>query len=316
MPDTAVPAPVLTPEMQAVVERLLVEDAGLPDPTTLPSAEGRALAARTNRRWNVDLPAMAEARDVELVPDLAGRVLVPDNDGGEGAVLFFHGGGWAFCSMETHERAARLLAVAAGAPVVTFDYRLAPEHPYPEGLEDCLAAWRAFGAMFPGRRLAMAGDSAGANLAVATMLRLQTEPGPTAAAGLLFYGVYDDDFDSPSYRLYADGPGLTRAKMQRYWNWYQPAPARRSDPLISPMRASDRALRALPPLYLNAAEVDPLRCDSERFHARLSALGRTDRLRIFEGVVHGFMQMSSVLADAQTATQEAGAAFRRIVNTN
>lgn len=315
MPDTAVPAPALTPQMRVVLERLLREDAGLPDPTTLPPAEGRALAERSNRRWNANLPEMAEVRDVRLASGVAGRVLVPNNDEGKGAILFVHGGGWAFCSMKTHERAARLLAVAAGAPVVTFDYRLAPEHPYPEGLEDCLAAWNAFGPLFPGRRLAMAGDSAGATLAVAAMLRLQTEGGAVPDSGLLFYGVYDDDFDSPSYRRYADGPGLTRAKMQRYWTWYQPEPARRSDPLVSPLKAPDAALRALPPLYLSAAGVDPLRSDTERFHARLSALGRDDRLRIFEGVVHGFMQMSSVLADAQTAAQEAGAAFRETVNT-
>ena len=315
MPDTAPPASVLTPQMRAVIERLLVEDAGLPDPTTLPPGEGRALAERTNRRWNADLPDMAEVRDVGLAQGVAGRVLVPRNDEGKGAILYIHGGGWAFCNMQTHERAARVLAVAAGAPVVTFDHRSAPEHPYPEGLDDCVAAWHAFGSIFTNRRLAMAGDSSGANLAVGAMLRLQAEGGEAPAAGLLFYGVYDDDFESPSYRLYADGPGLTRAKMQRYWDWYQPVRARRSNPLISPLKASDRALRALPPLYLNAAGLDPLRSDSERFHARLAALGRHDSLRIFEGVVHGFMQMSSVLADALTATGEAGAAFRKIVNT-
>jgi len=157
---------------------------------------------------------MAEARDIELAPGVAGRVLVPTNDEGKGAILYFHGGGWAFCSMKTHERAARLLAIEARAPVA--DFRLAPEHPYPQGLEDCLAAWPAFAAVFPGRRLAMAGDSAGANLAVATMLRLQAQVAPAPDVGLLFYGVYDDDFESPSYRQHAEGPGLTRAKMRRY----------------------------------------------------------------------------------------------------
>ncbi|WP_316976956.1 alpha/beta hydrolase [Shumkonia mesophila] len=313
MPDTGVSA--LTPQMRDVLERLLREDAGLPDPTTLPAGEGRALAERTNRRWNVDLPAMVEVRDVGLASGMAGRVLVPANDEGRGAILYIHGGGWAFCSKETHERAARVLAIAAGAPVVTFDHRSAPEHPYPEGLDDCIAAWQALGSIFPNRRLGVAGDSSGANLAVAATLRLQAEKGRAPDVGLLFYGVYDDDFYSPSYRLYAEGPGLTRAKMQRYWAWYQPVPARRSDPLISPLKASDSALRALPPLYLIAAGQDPLRSDSERFHARLSALGRADTLRIFEGVVHGFMQMSSVLSDALTATEEAGAAFRKAVNT-
>jgi len=304
------------PRMQAVLERLMEEDAGLPDPTTLPPQEGRELAARTNLRWNVELPDMADARDAELAPGIPGRLLIPKNDEGDGAILFIHGGGWAFCSMETHERAARLLAIHAAAPVVTFDYRLAPEHPYPEGLEDTLAAWRAFAAMFAGRHLAMAGDSAGANLAVAAMLRLQAAGSPLPDAGLLFYGVYDHDFESQSYRDCAEGPGLTRAKMRRYWDWYQPEQGRRDDPFISPVAAaSDEALKALPPLYLNAAEVDPLRSDTEKFHARLTALGRTDTLKIFGGVVHGFMQMSSALPDALTATQEAGAAFKKTSKT-
>ena len=206
MPGIAAGAP--NPQMRAILERLLREDAGLPDPTTLPSGEGRALAERTNRRWNADLPEMAEVRDVKLAPGVPGRVLVPNNDEGKGAHPFCP---WRrmglFCSMKSHERAARLLATTAWAPVVTFDYRLAPEHPHPEGLDDCLAAWQAFRSIFPHRHLAMSGDSAGANLVVAAMLRLQAEGRPVPDSGLLFYGVYDDDFDSPLLSALRRRPG-------------------------------------------------------------------------------------------------------------
>lgn len=299
-----------TPAMRTVLERLAREDANVPDPTTLPSAEGRALAERTNTRWNVDLPALAQVRETTLAGRRA-RILVPEHDAGRGAILFVHGGGFCFCSIDTHERAARCLAVEAAAPVVIFDYRLAPEHPCPAGLDDTRAVWPEFAALYPGRALALAGDSAGANLALAAMLA-GVDPAPATA--LLFYGCFGADFDTPSYTLFADGPGLTRGKMMRYFDWYAAAD-RRADPLVSPINASDAALTALPPLYLNAAGMDPLRSDAEGLAARLHALGRTDPFDLFEGVVHGFMQMTSVLPEANQAIAKAGAAFRQITQT-
>jgi len=299
--------------MRALLERLALEDAGKPDPTLLPPTEGRALAADANARWNRNLLPMAEERNLTLGPDLPARLLVPEIDEERGAILFVHGGGWSFCSKETHERSARLLAIAARAPVVTFDYRLAPEHPFPAGVEDCVAAWRAFAGMMPGRALGIAGDSAGANLAVATLLSESGSHRALPQVALLFYGVYAADFDSPSYVAQADGPGLTRAKMMRYWDWYAPDKAKRADPLLSPQHASDSALRALPPLYLNAAGLDPLRSDTERFFHRLRTLGRTDTFHVFDGVVHGFMQMSEDLPEAREATSLAGAYFREFL---
>lgn len=296
-----------TPTMQAVLERLAVEDAGLPDPTTLPTIEGRDLSERMNERWNVDLPRMAEVRDTMLGGG-PGRVFVPEGDEGRGAILYVHGSGWAFGSMRSHERSARALAVAAGAPVAVFDYRLAPEHPFPAGLEDCQAAWRDFAAAMPGRKLGIAGDSAGANLAAAVMLD-ECEGRRMPDIGLLFYGVFDADFDSPSYIENAQGWGLTRAKMMRYWDWYA-GDHDRGDPRLCPLRAPDAALRKLPPLYLNAAGLDPLRSDAERLAERLHGLDRQDQFRLWGGVVHGFMQMTSVLPEARAATEEAGEAFR------
>lgn len=293
--------------MQAVLDWLNAEDAGLPDPTTLPPEDGRALAARANDRWNRDLPEMAEARDIVL-SGLPGRWLVPVNDMEHDAILYIHGGGWAFCSAASHEGAARRLARATGAAVVTFDYRLSPEAPYPAGLDDCETAWTALAAMVPNRRLSVSGDSAGANLALALMFRLTAKGLPPPAQGLLFYGVYGADFDSPSYVAHRDGPGLTRAKMQRYWDWYAPE-AIRDDPYVAPLAAPDAMLAALPPLYLSTAEIDPLRSDTEALFARLAELGRDDTAETISGVVHGFMQMGSVLPEAQDAFDRAGRTF-------
>lgn len=304
------PADRLAPEMRAALARMLAEDGVLPDPTTLPPAEGRALAEAGNRRWNNHQPRMARELIVQLENGQQAHVFLPESDAGAQAILFIHGGGWVFCSAATHEGAARQLAEATGAAVITFDYRLAPEQPYPAGLEDCRAIWTARDLILPGRRWSVAGDSAGANLAVALMFGLSAPDMPQA--GLLFYGVYDADFGSDSYVEIAEGPGLTRAKMQRYWDFYADAAIRMDDPCLTPARAPDDLLAKLPPLYLNAAEIDPLRSDSERLVQRLRDLGREDAYDLVPGVIHGFMQMSLWLPQSVDAYRRAGEVFRAI----
>lgn len=300
----------LAPEMRAVLDRLAAEDGPQPDPTLLPAAEGRALAEASNRRWNAaEEPAMARQLIVETRCGRRAYVFLPQGDTGTQAILYVHGGGWSFCSAATHDGAARQLAQETGAAVITFDYRLAPEHRYPAGLEDCLQIWAGREAILPGRVWSVSGDSAGANLALAMILRLPSADQPRM--GLLFYGVYDADFESPSYCAVAEGPGLTRDKMRRYWDFYTgPDADRGADPCLTPARASDAALAVLPPLYLNAAEIDPLCSDSQTLAARLHALGRRDRFDLIPGVIHGFMQMSLWLPQSRDAYRRAAAAFR------
>lgn len=293
--------------MRTVLDRLAQEDAGLADPTLMPPQHARALAEMTNHRWNIDLPEMAGARTV-IHAGMPARWVVPKNDRGTDAILHVHGGGWALCSAMTHEGAARRMAEACACPVLTVDYRLAPDHPFPAGLSDVLSAWRA---LDPARRWSIGGDSAGANLSLATMLALIEAGDPLPAAGLLFYGVYGADFDSDSYIRNADGPGLSRAKMMRYWDWYAPE-TKRGNPLVAPLAAEDAALAALPPLYLNAAELDPLLSDTESLVARLRALGRNDAYDRVPGVVHGFMQMGLALPEARDAFARSGEVFRQI----
>lgn len=309
----------LAPEMAELLARVLVEDGPQPDPTMLPPAEGRRAAEAGSRRWNVAMPAM-ERTGPALVPADASLetgavrllVLVPPG-ARDGAILYVHGGGFAFCSPETHERCARVLAAETGLPVILPDYRLAPEHPFPAGLRDVVASWRgAFDATASlGVRegpLLLAGDSAGAGLCVSAMLH---ERGRLAAdAALLFYGVYDADFGTPSYRAFADGPGLTRAKMQRYWDFYVAEAAARRTPLVAPLLADNAALAALPPLYLMAAGIDPLLSDTLNLEARLAALGRPERTSVVPGVVHGFLQMSNELPQARDALGRAAAFVR------
>ncbi|MBS7544773.1 alpha/beta hydrolase [Ancylobacter oerskovii] len=312
---------ILSADMRALLEKVAAETGPQPDATLLPPAEGRALAAQNNRRWNVDLPDMADDRQVTIPADAALgsadvrlRILTP-HAAESGTILFVHGGGFAFCSPETHERCARVLANEARMRVALPDYRLAPEDPYPAGLLDTVAALRAvLAGMVEGLEgpVLVSGDSAGANLALAAMLHEQALGRWLPDGALLFYGNYTTDLTGPSYRRFENGPGLTTARMGRYWAWYVAGRELVGDPLACPLAASDAALAALPPLYLMAAGVDPLFSDTVTLAGRLKALGRADCFDVVPGVTHGFLQNTNELAAARDALKTAGAVARTI----
>ncbi|WP_271896873.1 alpha/beta hydrolase [Candidatus Phyllobacterium onerii] len=314
----------LSAEMRALLLRVEEELGPLPDPTLLPADEGRAQSERSNQRNNVNLPALAQTRDIVVAAntelgsqDCRMRVLVP-HDAGIGAVLFVHGGGFAFCSPETHERCARVLANEIRLPVLVPDYRLAPENPFPAGLHDVVACLRAaFAATAEAGvstgPLIIAGDSAGANLALAAVMHEERAGRSLPSGMLLFYGAFGADFTTESYGQFAEGPGLTRGKMQRYWNWYCADEDARRNPLVAPLLADDDVLRALPPLYVLAAGVDPLLSDTLLFADRLKAVGRNDPLTVVPGVTHGFLQNTNELAAAREALVAAGEAARGMI---
>lgn len=308
--------------MAQMLARMLEEDGQLPDATTLPPAEGRAQTERVHARWGIALPEVALVENF-FSPDADGgrmrcRRIVPRQYAGSGAILFLHGGGWAFCSIDTHEDHMRRLANASGMAVFACDYRLAPEHPFPAGLRDCVAFWRALEAGdLPGSSdagpVVIAGDSAGANLALAAVLSELAEGRATPDAALLLYGAFGVDFDTRSYRDHADGPGLTRDKMRRFWDWYC-AKRDRNDYRAAPLAATNDLLRALPPLVVFAAEVDPLRTDSELLVSRLNGIGRPDRLHLLPGMTHGALQMGAWLSDTRVAIDRIGKLLRQVVD--
>jgi len=315
---------LLSADMARLLKRVEREVGPQPDPTLLSPSKGRAFTLKSNRRWNVALPEIAAAGDAWIDADeslgsarVRLKVLVPPGHR-PGAMIFVHGGGFAFCSPETHERCARVLAVETGLPVLLPDYRLSPEHPYPAGLVDVVATLRsAFAAarVFGVEEgpLVMAGDSAGANLALAALLHEQPRSNAVVAGALLFYGTYAASFHTQSYRDFEHGPGLTTAKMQRYWNWYIGDRDVSLDPLACPLVASEEALKALPPLHLTAAGVDPLLSDSILLDKRLEALGRSDALTVVPGVTHGFLQNTIDLAAAREALAAAGKAAKDMI---
>lgn len=311
----------LQPEMQELLEKLAVELSAAPDPMTLPPAEGRAQTEKNNKRWNVNLPRMHDVRSISVAADASVGstetpllILEPENQQ-PGTILFIHGGGFAFCSPSTHERFARVLAEKTRMTVALPDYRLAPENPFPAGLHDVIGTLRALlGGQIDGLSgpIYIAGDSAGANLSLAAMLSEAEKNRSLPQGALLFYGNYAMDFETPSYQVFRNGPGLTTDKMKRYWGWYAASNDIASNPFACPLQADDAALERLPPLYLTAAGIDPLYSDTVLLHERLLKIGRKDEFSITQGVVHGFLQYTNELAAAGEALEDAAQALRRM----
>ena len=249
---------------------------------------------------------VAEVKEVE-VPGAGGpiplRVYKPLEPKG-GAVAYFHGGGWVVGSLDSFDTACRALANASGATVASVDYRLAPEHPFPAALEDCVAATRGLASKHEGEPIAVAGDSAGGNLALGVARRLRDR----LAGMALIYPVCDAGLNTPSYRDFKERYGLTAAGMQRYWNLYLDG-ADGFQPDLSPLRADD--LAGLPPAYVLTAEFDILRDEGEAMVARLREAGVDVTHRRFEGTIHGFWRWMAATPTTREAIDEAGAALRR-----
>jgi acetyl esterase len=203
----------------------------------------------------------------------------------------------------------RNLCAGAGCVVASVDYRLAPEHKFPAGINDCLHATR-WAAAHPAElgadpaRVAVAGDSAGANMAAVTALRLRNEGGPALCGQLLLYPVTDYYTPgTPSYQENAEGYGLTRDTMKWFWNHYLSDASEGAHPHASPLRATD--LSCLPPALVITAEYDPLRDEGELYAEKLKAAGVSVAISRYSGVNHGFMFWVGVVDKAGVAMDEA-----------
>jgi len=242
------------------------------------------------------------------------RVYTPsDVDGPAPVVVFYHGGGWVIGDLDSHDRECRAICNRARCIVVSVHYRLAPEAPFPAAFDDAVAAldWVGANAAAVGgdpARIAVAGDSAGGNLAAAVSLMARDLGGPAVGFQLLIYPIVDCDFDRPSYTENADGYMLTRDVMMWFWDQYVPDTARRSDPYVNVLATED--LRGLPPTHVITAEYDPLRDEGEAYAARLEAAGVPVTHTRYDGMIHGFLSFADFVDVGKQALTEAAAALQ------
>jgi len=313
--------PELDPQMAQILALIAEATKDRPERVSLSPAQARAqMIASFEPFWNADRPVLWEVYNLTL-PGPAGPIPLRLYDPGlprpAPCLVYLHGGGWVIGNLDTHDGVCRRLAEAGRFLVASIDYRLAPEHKFPAPLDDCITAVRRL-AEQGGRlgidpeRLAVGGDSAGGNLALATLLALRDTTGAEPPrAGLLIYGAYQayrPGSETASQRAYGDGSYvLSLEDMHWFWDHYVRGEADDTNPLAAPLHAD---LRGLPPLLVTAAEFDPLLDDSRQLVVKLEEAGQPHRFDLWPGVTHACLHMTRML-DAATTHLETMAAWLR-----
>ncbi|MBA2288517.1 MAG: alpha/beta hydrolase [Ktedonobacteraceae bacterium] len=260
-----------------------------------------------------DTPEHIHSIENRSIPGPAGtipiRIYSPEGQGPFPILVFFHGGGWVICDLDTHDPACRILANAAHCIIVSVDYRLAPEHKFPAAPEDCYAAtqWVAQNATSINgdpARIAVGGDSAGGNLAAVVSLMARDRGEPSIAFQLLIYPVTDYYLPgTTSYANNAEGYFLTRDAMAWFWKHYISIADDLDNPYLNPLRAKD--VSKLPPAYIVTAEFDPLCDEGEAYAQRLREAGVPVQARRYNGMIHGFFTMVGLIDQSKPALAEA-----------
>jgi acetyl esterase/lipase len=314
-PPVAIDGQLLNVEVQLVLQLLAL--AGEPPIDTLEVAQARARIADDARAFEGPKLEVARVEQITVsgaAGPLDARLYRPHGTGEHGGLLvYFHGGGFVVCDLETHDNTCRFLAREAGTPVLSVAYRLAPEARFPAAIEDALAAFRfavdhasELGA--DPARVAVGGDSAGGNLATGVARLAAADQGPKPAFQLLFYPWLDLSTKRESYRLFGDGFNLTAATLDWYAGHYVAEASDTLDPRCSPLVAED--LDGIAPAYIATAGFDPLRDDGEEYAERLRASGVPVALRRQGGLIHGFANVIGVGRAGREALLEAAGALR------
>lgn len=306
----------LDPQAQALLSKLAA--AGRPARYDMTLSEARALSIATATEAN-DPPEpvkTVENRSIESNGlHIPVRIYTPDAPGPLPMLLYFHGGGWVLSNLDTHDSLCRKITNRAQCIVISVDFRLAPEHKFPAAAEDSFAAtcWVAEHATElygDAQRIAVAGDSAGGNLAAVVALMARDQNKPALSYQVLIYPVTDYHTPgTPSYFELGKGYNLTREEMIWFWRSYLANEQDAQNPYAVPMHA--QSLRGLPPAFIITAEYDPLRDEGEAYAAHLRESGVPVILKRYPGMLHGFVNMSGILDQGKQAIEDIAVALRQ-----
>jgi acetyl esterase len=310
LPEPIIRNERLHPEVRALLA--MMDAQGAPPLESQDPAAARASRTEPMKMLGGEPDTLGRVEDLSIpVPGgkLPVRLYASEHGGIRPALIYFHGGGFVFGNLETHDAVCRALAKESGAVVISVDYRLSPENKFPAAVEDSYAAtvWAAANAERLGidaRRIAVGGDSAGGNLATVIAMRCRDAGGPALAAQLLLYPVTDlSTFETGSHRELGEGYFLTRAGMEWFKGHYLASADQARHPEASPLLAPD--VSGLPPALVITAEFDPLRDEGEAYAQRLQQAGVRVTVTRYPGMIHGFVSMRGVLAGGRQAIQEA-----------
>ena len=271
----------------------------------------------------VDPELMAERVVDKKISGPGGRIPIrlyyPQGDPPYPAVVYFHGGGWVIGNLDTHHAFCHALTKSSSCMVVAVDYRLAPEHPYPAAIEDAYTAtyWVAENAetiLADKSRIAVLGDSAGGTQAAVAAMMARDHGKPQISLQVLIYPITDYNFETPSYLENAEGYMLTREMMIWFWNQYLENEDVVDHPYVSPLRAEN--LNQLPEALIVTAEYDPLRDEGEAYARRLQEAGGKATFTRYDGMIHGFIRMTSQLDKARQALDEIVGTLRGVLKAN
>jgi acetyl esterase len=309
-------APWVDPELVAAGQ--LLQERGLvaPDRTQAPLAEVRAAQDRIGAFLGEGSVPLRDERDL-LLPGPHGqvpcRLYLPDATARPPLFVYAHGGGFMQGSLPSWDAMLRELVRQSGAAALSVDYKLSPEHRFPNAFEEMVAVTRlatreGAGLGIDPARIAVGGDSAGANLALGAALALRDDGLAAVRFMLLIYGVYSTDTESPSWRRFGRGAGLSQPQMRWIWETYLERHEERQDWRAAPILAD---LTRLPPACLIVGSLDPLLDDSRRLSAALTSAGVANALNVYDGINHGFIRYGRLIGTARRALADGAAALRQ-----
>ena len=312
--------PWIDPELIAAGRLLQEHGLVAPDRTQAPLSDVRAAVDRIGAFLGEGSVPLARERDVAL-PGPHGqvpcRLYLPDGTDKPPLLIYAHGGGFMQGSLSSWDAALRELVRQSGVAALSVDYRLAPEHRFPVAFEEMvamirLAAREGTDLGIDPARLAVGGDSAGANLALAAAAALRNAGESALSFMLLIYGCYSTDTESASWQRFGRGAGLSQTQMRWIWETYLERPEQQSDWRAAPILADPAGL---PPAHLIVGNLDPLLDDSHRLAARLKEGGVSCELTVYEGINHGFIRYGRLIAAARGAIGDCAAALRSALVT-